>query len=243
MDRLNPYQKAEHVDLEDLVARHSDLVRRIAFHIHPRVGSNIQIEDLMQAGVLGLIDAAKRFRSDQGASFETFSAIRIRGAMLDEVRRHGWGPRSAHRKARELNHAIRNVESRLGRAARDIEVANELGIDIDEYHQWVHVAASYQVFDLDELEADNSLHRKNGDEPVVDDEPLEQLIDETFRKKLADVISTLPEREALVLSLYYGDELNLREIGEVLEVSESRVSQIHSKAILRVKARLCDWKD
>ncbi|MEJ2059507.1 MAG: RNA polymerase sigma factor FliA [Gammaproteobacteria bacterium] len=236
------YQAAERNDLELLVAEHAALVKRIAYHLLPRLASNVQVDDLIQAGIVGLIEAAKRFRPDQGASFETYAGIRIRGAMLDEVRQHSWGPRSAHRKARALNEAIRKVEANLGRAARDAEVAAELGLSLEEYYQWVQASASFQVFgfeDVDEEPRGDSVQSESAEMAG----PLSRLMDGDFKDSLAEAIAGLPEREALVLSLYYGDELNLREIGEVLGVTESRVSQIHSQALVRLRARMSNWRE
>lgn len=228
-------------DVDQLVSKHISLVKQIAYHLIHRLPPTVQVDDLMQAGIVGLITAAQHYQTDQGASFETYAGIRIRGAMLDEVRRNDWTPRSVYRKARKLSAAIQTVENRLKRTARDTEVAQELGIDLDEYHQWARDAASHQVFAFDEVLNEND--RKSDDLlSPVSVTPYETLADNDFRDALARTIEGLPEREALVLSLYYDDELNLREIGQVLGVSESRVSQIHSQALVRVRARMVDWR-
>ena len=236
------YAVSETGDMNRLIADHARLVKRIAYHLLHRLPDSVQIDDLMQAGVLGLIEAARHFRADQGASFETYAGIRVRGAMLDEVRRNGWAPRSVHRKARELSAAVQAVENRLGRAARDAEIAAELGVDLEEYHRWAREAASYQVFSFDDALGEAGETEAEA-EPHGGATPFEQLADDDFRAALARTIAGLPEREALVLSLYYDEELNLREIGEVLGVSESRVSQIHSQALVRLRARMRDWRE
>lgn len=240
---VNVYAAPETRQVDRLVAEHVPLVKRIAYHLIHRLPSSVQVDDLVQSGIVGLIEAARHYQADQGASFETYAGIRVRGAMLDEVRRNDWAPRSVHRKARELSAAVRAVENRLGRAARDAEVAEELGMGLEEYHQRVRDAAGYQVFSLEEAPGgDEDGEGREARLPAADHGPYESLADGDFRTALASTIAALPEREALVLSLYYDDELNLREIGEVLGVTESRVSQIHSQALVRLRARMTDWK-
>jgi RNA polymerase sigma factor for flagellar operon FliA len=188
--------------------------------------------------MLGLLEAIKNYDVSQGASFETYAGIRIRGAMLDELRRADWAPRSVHKKARMVAEAIREIENQVGREARDAEVAERLQMSVTEYQQILQDTVSCKTFSVEEL--------LQGEDSVIDDihtgyQPEEQLIQENFRQALAKAIAELPERERLVVSLYYDEELNLREIGLVLDVSESRVSQICSQAMLRLRARLADW--
>lgn len=236
------YAVSETRNIDQLVADNVALVKRIAYHLIHRLPASVQIDDLVQSGIVGLIEAARHYQPDQGASFETFAGIRVRGAMLDEVRRNDWAPRSVHRKARELSAAVRAVENRLGRAARDIEVAQELGVNLTEYHQWVRDAATHQVFSFDDALGDGEDDDQEPGLSSAGHNPYETLANDDFRDALARTIGSLPEREALVLSLYYDDELNLREIGEVLGVTESRVSQIHSQALVRVRARMIEWR-
>lgn len=236
------YAASDTQDVDRLVAQHVPLVKRIAYHLIHRLPANVQVDDLVQSGIVGLIEAARHYQSDQGASFETYAGIRVRGAMLDEVRRSDWAPRSVHRKARELSAAVRAVENRVGRAARDAEVAEELGVDLNEYHQWARDASSHQVFSFDDSLGEGEGESRDATLPGGGHNPYEALADDDFREALASTIAGLPEREALVLSLYYDDELNLREIGEVLGVTESRVSQIHSQALVRLRARMADWR-
>lgn len=222
-----------------LVEEHASLVKKIALHLMARLPPSVQLEDLMQAGMMGLLEASSRYTSDKGATFETYAGIRIRGAMVDEIRKGDWVPRSVHRNARRISSAIKAVEDRRGREAKDWEVAEEMGFELDEYYSGLSDASSGRLFSLDEL-------NESGDLPIdnqeAGDNPLEDLATDNFKASLAGAIDQLPEREKLVLSLYYQEELNLKEIGAVLGVSESRVSQIHSQAALRLRGRLSDWQ-
>ena len=227
------------VDRNQLVQRHVPLVKRIAYHLLGRLPADVQVDDLIQAGVVGLLEAARHYDSGQGASFETYAGIRIRGAMLDEVRRSDWTPRSVHRNARRVSEAMRAVEHREGREARPQEVAEELDVRLEEYQRMVADAVSCRVLsfeDMFEPESEGE-NRLPGSEP----DPLQRLQEGDFREALAKEVDGLPEREKLVMSLYYDDELNLREIGEVLGVSESRVCQLHGQALVRLRARMGDW--
>ncbi len=223
---------------EDLVTRHASLVKRIAHHLASRLPPNVQLEDLIQAGMIGLLEAARQYDSSQGASFQTYAGIRIRGAMLDEMRRLDWTPRSVHRKGREVAEAIRAIEHETGRDAKDHEVADALGISVAEYHNILQDVSAAKVFSIDQEDpGTGEPHEPAGHEPG----PLAVLQDEAFQGDLAQAIRELPEREQLVMALYYDEELNLREIGEVLGVSESRVSQIHGRIMLKLRNRLGDW--
>ncbi|WFE68985.1 RNA polymerase sigma factor FliA [Thiomicrospira sp. R3] len=220
------------------VERHLPLVKKIAYHLKGRLPDSVFVEDLIQAGVIGLIEAIQKFSADQGASFETYAGIRIRGAMLDEIRKGDWTPRSVHRKSRAVSEAIHQVESRVGREARDSEVAEQMGISLADYHHILLDTSSAQLMSIDEPESDSlSEGQIDGHAPS----PLALLAEGGFKLKLTELIDQLPERERLVMALYYDEELNLKEIGQVLDVSESRVSQIHSQAIKRLRSRLSDW--
>lgn len=233
------YDAEERRTIEQLVIQHASLVKRIAYHLIARLPSTVDVEDLIQAGMIGLLEAAGNFSSTGGANFSTFAGIRIRGAMLDEVRKLDWTPRSVHRRMREMSRAIAEIEHREGRDAHDHEIAAAMGISLDEYHALLQDAASARLASLDELiEEEHSVvdRRSEGD-----DEPYANLQEDRFMQDLAEEIGRLPEREKLVMSLYYDDELNLREIGEVLGVTESRVCQIHGQALARLRARLHEW--
>lgn len=234
------YAAMQSGNTNDMVVQHAPLVKRIAYHLMGRLPDTVQIDDLIQAGMVGLLEAIKHYDASQGASFETYAGIRIRGAMLDELRRVDWTPRSVHKKSRMIAVAIREVENETGREAKDSEVAAHLGIGLSEYNQILQDSLSCKTFSVEEL--------IQGEDSVIDDvhgnyQPEHELIQQKFQQALVAAIAALPERERLVVSLYYDEELNLREIGKVLGVSESRVSQICSQAMLRLRARLKDWLD
>ncbi|WP_369957890.1 RNA polymerase sigma factor FliA [Marichromatium sp. AB31] len=224
---------------DELVAANVDLVQRIAHHLAARLPPSVQLDDLVQSGMVGLIEAARQFQAGQGATFATYATIRIRGAMIDELRRADWTPRSVHRNTRRIAAAIREVETREGRTASDAEVAAELEIGLADYHAMLQDSASANVLGIEdlggpEMEADRWL-------AGTEDSPPEQLAQAQFRLALAQALGGLPERERLVMNLYYNEALNLREIGAVLGITESRVSQIRSQALHRLRSRLSDW--
>ncbi len=222
-----------------LVEKNAPLVKRIAYHLLARLPASVQVDDLIQSGMIGLIEAAKNFDGSKGASFETFAGIRIRGSMLDEIRRGDWTPRSVHRNARLIAETIAELEAELGRDVKDVEVAEKLDITLDEYHQMLSDVNSGRIIGIEDLGVtEDALVTANDQE---NDNLYEEQANDSFQQALIKNISSLPEREAIVLSLYYNDELNLKEIGEVLSVSESRVSQSHSQALVRLRARMQDW--
>lgn len=231
-------ETAPQMDL--LVEKYAPLVKRIAHHLMGRMPANILVDDLYQSGMLGLMDAIKRYESGKGASFETYASIRIRGAMVDEVRKGEWAPRSVHRNARRIQEAIREVEHRTGADANDRDIAEVLGISLEEYYHMLQDSMATRLFSLTELDSAEDILDTNLQQDQAKT-PLEDLQNGAFRTHLARAIEQLSEREQLVISLYYEEELNLKEIGEVLGVSESRVSQIHSQAAQRLRARLSDW--
>lgn len=223
---------------DERVLENAELVKRIAYHLVSRLPPSVDVDDLIQAGMIGLLEAASSYSPDGGANFRTYAGIRIRGSMLDEIRRLDWTPRSVHRKVRELSAAMSLIENRTGRDARDRDIADELGIPLTEYHKTLRDAASARLCSFDQISSEDGAHNppKN-----PDPDPLQTLEERDFIKNLALQIEELPEREKLVMSLYYDDELNLREIGEVLGVSESRVCQIHGQALIRLRSRLSEW--
>jgi RNA polymerase sigma factor FliA len=228
-------------DAGALVTRHAELVKRIAYHLAGRLPPSVEVDDLIQAGMLGLLEAAANFTADRGASFETYAGIRIRGAMLDALRKLDWAPRSVHRKARAAAAAMREVELQTGREARDSDVAQKMGISIDDYHHIMQDAASCRLTSLDATVGDDESPLVRTADAKAD--PFADTVGDGFRKALGAAITELPERERLVMSLYYDEELNLKEIGVVLKVTESRVCQLHGQALTRLKARLSAWRD
>jgi len=242
MSVASEYLQLQRESTDELVRRHAPLVRRIAYHLMGRLPSSVDVDDLVQAGMIGLLEAARNYATDRSASFETYAGIRIRGAMLDELRRTDWTPRSVHRKAREVAEVVRQIEHETGADAEDAEVIRRLGINAMEYHQILADAASARLLSLaapDDAEGGISLD-------VVDQDglaPYERVEQEGMRSALVDAIGSLPERKQLVMSLYYEQELNLKEIGAVLGVTESRVCQIHGQALIRLRARLASGRE
>ncbi|MFT5451244.1 MAG: RNA polymerase sigma factor for flagellar operon FliA [Enterobacterales bacterium] len=223
---------------DDIVTRYAPLVHRIAYHLKSRLPDSVLIDDLLQSGMMGLLEASGKFNDSKGASFETYAGIRIRGSMIDDIRKGDWVPRSVHKNARSIASAITKIEQTTGQTATDHEIAEMLEISLEKYHTILKDAANGHIFAFDELGVtEDYLTDSNNDA----NEPYIGLRDEKFKLSLRDAIDTLPEREKLILALYYDDELNLKEIGEVINVSESRVSQIHSQAMVRLKSRMNDW--
>ena len=239
MNAPSLYRDASRPSTSDLVTRHADLVRRIAHHIAARLPPNVEVDDLIQAGMVGLIEAARQFDKNAGASFETYASIRIRGSMIDEIRRGDWIPRSVHRRVREAAEATRQIEQREGRAANAGEVAQSLGMSLDDYGRLMEGAARGHVLSLDEDDDYRTAARSAEHAPAAQ----QALESAEFQQQLAEAIERLPERERLILSLYYEQELNLREIGAVLGITESRVCQVHGQAMVRLRARLHEWRE
>ncbi len=221
---------------DELVVNHIDLVKRIAHHLLGRLPSTVDVDDLIQAGLIGLIEASSNYDADKGASFETYAGIRIRGSMLDEVRNLDWTPRSVHQKHRHVSQAIHALEGRFGRSPTEREIADELGISVEEYHKTLADSSSCRLFSIEQ--PSEAYDTKIDVAGASETEPDQCLSSDDLRGAVADAVTHLPEREQLVLSLYYHRELNLKEIGAVLGVSESRVSQIHGQALHRLRARM-----
>lgn len=237
---LTMYTDQSEASSQSLVTEYAPLVKRIAQHLMARMPSSVQIEDLIQSGLIGLLEAASNYDASKGASFETYAGIRVRGAMIDEVRRGDWSPRSVHRNSRRITEAMNTVSAREGQEASDVAVAKELGVGLDEYHAMLNDSTTARLFSYEEL--------TSGDDDNIGIEiasstesPFADTASESMRRHLAQEIKNLPERERLVLALYYDEELNLKEIGLILEVSESRVSQIHSHAAMKLRTRMADW--
>lgn len=233
-------QQASYTD--EIIERHAPLVKRIACHLINRLPACVQLEDMVQAGMIGLLEASGKYDETQGASFETYAGIRIRGSMLDEIRKNDWAPRSVHRKAREVAEAVREIENEHGRDARDIEIAETLDMSLGEYYKILQDNSYHKVLSVDDtsvVTGESMLDSMSDNAPGI----LDGMHKDDMQRLLAEAIAGLPERERLVMALYYDEELNLREIGAVMGVSESRVSQIHSQAIIRLQARMAGSAD
>jgi len=244
MNMLSSYEDVgaiveERPNYDALMTEHAPFVKRIAYHMISRLPSNVQLDDMVQAGMIGLFEALKGFDASKGASFETYARIRIQGAMIDEVRRGDWTPRSVYKKSRQLSEAMNTVEKEKGCDATASDVAEVLGITTDEYYSMIQDAAGCQVLSYEDI----ALAGGSQDEYKVSEfnGPYRNIQQESFKCGLSEKISTLPEREKMVVALYYDEEFNLREIGEILGITEGRVCQIHSQALVRLRSRMSDW--
>lgn len=229
-------------DCDRLVLDHADLVRKIAYHLLARMPVTVDVDDLIQAGMIGLIAAARNYSADRGASFRSYAGIRIRGAMLDEARRADWVPRSVRRGVREMQAASRRLQRENGSDARPDEIAQALGVSLDSYHRLVHDSVACRTLSYEQVFA---MQEQFSPDPPGDTGPTphQQAESDDFHTALAAAIEDLPQRLKLVLSLYYDEELKLREIGEVLAVTESRVCQLHAQAREELRNRMQGWID
>lgn len=225
------------------IAEYAPLVKRIAYHLMARLPPSVQVDDLIQAGLIGLLDAVNNYDDSQGAQFESYAMQRVRGAMLDELREADWLPRTARKNLRQIEAAISALEQRLCRAPNEQEVAGLMGVPLSQYQQMLQDGKGHQLLyyeDFHDTEDSDFFDHYFAD---GQSNPLEILQDEGFRDMLVEAIGNLPEREKIVMGLYYEQELNLKEIGEVLGVSESRVCQLHSQAVARLRVKMKEWKD
>lgn len=222
---------------EDLIVKYTPLIRYIAERIAMRLPPSILKDELLSAGVVGLLDALDKFKQDMGIKFKTYAEHRIRGAILDELRKMDWIPRSVRKEIQRIEETIFTLESRLGREPEDFEIAEEMGVELEEYFEIVRRGAGVGLLSLDEMLSEG---KSPGAMAQWSEErsPLEELKKEELKRVMAEAIRRLSEKEQVVISLYYYDELTLKEIAEVLDLTESRICQIHTKAILRLRARL-----
>lgn len=238
---LTKEQRTEYIE------KYSSLIRFVAERLAARLPSHISREDLISAGIIGLIDAVDKFDPRREIMFKTYAEFRIRGAMLDELRSLDWVPRSVRKKNSLVEKAYQRLEAELGRPATDEEVSTALGLSLDEFHHLLDEVKTISLLDIETFRGAAIDHNRNNLFDLLADEngddPLSMLGLEEARAVVAEAISNLPEKESLVVSMYYYDELTMKEIGEIMDYTESRISQLHTKALLRLKARLRHYFD
>ncbi len=233
------YTAKGQLDQEALIRQYAPLVRRLAHHMAAKLPANVEIDDLIQVGLIGLAEALSRFQASQGVQFETFATQRIRGAMIDELREGDWMSRGNRKSQRDIEAAIRKLEHEFGRTPREGEIADALEMPLDEYQSLLYKVRGTQLVYLEDLsgsdETDNFLDRHLAD---GDADPMSRLRDRRLRESLVAAIESLPERERLVMSLYYEQDMNLKEIAAVLGVTESRVCQLHNQTVARLRTKM-----
>jgi RNA polymerase sigma factor for flagellar operon FliA len=234
------YTAKGQLDRNALIRQYQPLVRKLAHHMMVKLPANVQVDDLIQVGLIGLSEALSRFEANQGVQFETFATQRIRGAMLDELRENDWVSRSTRKSQKEIEGAMHRLEHKLGRSPLESEIAADLGISLVDYQSLLGKVRGTQLVYLEDMthstdDEDSFLDRHMGD---AEADPLNMLRDQRLRQALVAAIKNLPEREQFVMSMYYEQDMNLKEIAAVLDVTESRVCQLHSQSIARLRAKM-----
>ena len=226
-------------DKNQLLETHAPLVKKLAHQMKAKLPPSVEVDDLIQAGMIGLLDAVNRYEENHGAQFETYAVQRIRGAMLDELRSSDWLPRSIRQNMRKIEVAMNKLQQKLGRAPMEAEIAKEMKLSLEEYQEMLNEGSGHQLVYYEDF------HEKDENEHFLDrycideqSDPLQALMNSGFRQAVIRAIEALPEREKILMGLYYEQEMNLKEIGAVMGVSESRVCQLHSQAVARMRARL-----
>ena len=240
-------QEVEEIEIttenrEEVIIRYSPMIKYVANRIAMRLPPHIEVDDLISVGVLGLMDAITKYDSSRGAKFKTYAEFRVRGAILDELRYLDWVPRSIRQKASQVDKVVQGLQAKLRRQPEDEEVAKEMGLSLDQFHQTLNETKSIPIFSLEDL----GIAKESGDQQSLldclagkaDADPQTQVRLVELKEIIAKAIDALPEKERLMVSLYYYEELTMKEIGAVLEITESRVSQIHSKAVYRLRTKL-----
>jgi RNA polymerase sigma factor FliA len=233
------YTAKGQLDRNALIRQYSPLVRRLAHHMMAKLPPSVEVDDLIQVGLIGLSEALTRFEATQGVQFETFATQRIRGAMIDELRENDWMSRGSRKSQKDIEVALRRLEHRLGRSPSESEIASELGMSLGDYQTLLGKVQGTQLVYLEDMtggEGEDSFL----DRHMVDNEadPMELLRDQRIRKSLVEAIKNLPEREQYIMSMYYEKDMNLKEIAVVLGITESRVCQLHSQSIARLRAKM-----
>ena len=234
------YTAKGQLDRNALIRQYQPLVHRLAHHMMAKLPASVEVDDLIQVGLIGLSEALSRYETGQGAQFETFATQRIRGAMLDELRENDWMSRGSRKNQKDIEQALRRLEHRLGRSPIESEIAAELGLSLSDYQSLLGKVRGTQLIYLEDMgrsgeDDDGFLDRHVADN---DDDPLNLLGDQRLRQALVAAIKTLPEREQFVMSMYYEQDMNLKEIAAVLNITESRVCQLHSQSVARLRAKM-----
>ena len=234
------YTAKGQLDRNALIKQYQPLVRRLAHHMMAKLPASVEVDDLIQVGLIGLADALTRYEASQGVQFETFATQRIRGAMLDELRENDWMSRGSRKSQKEIESALRKLEHRLGRTPVESEIAAELGLQLGEYQTLLNKVRGTQLVYLEDMSGRNEDDEGFLDRHVADEkaDPLNMLRDQRLRESLVAAIKLLPEREQYIMSMYYEHDMNLKEIAAVLDVTESRVCQLHSQSIARLRAKM-----
>lgn len=234
------YTAKGQLDLNAQIRQHTPLVRRLAHHMMAKLPPSVQIDDLIQVGLIGLSEALTRFEANQGVQFETFASQRIRGAMLDELRENDWMSRSSRKSQKDIENALRRLEHKLGRSPVESEIAAELSLSLHDYQELLNKVQGTQLIYLEDISGSSDGEDSFLDRHVADTEsdPANHLRDQRLREALVAAIEQLPEREQYIMSMYYEHDMNLKEIAAVLGITESRVSQLHSQSVARLRAKM-----
>jgi RNA polymerase sigma factor for flagellar operon FliA len=234
------YTAKGQLDRNALIKQYQPLVRRLAHHMMAKLPPSVEVDDLIQVGLIGLADALTRYEASQGVQFETFATQRIRGAMLDELRENDWMSRGSRKSQKDIEMAMRRVEHRLGHTPKESEIAAEMGISLVEYQSLLGKVRGTQLLYLEDMSRHNEDDDTYLDRHVADSaaDPLNMLRDQKLREALVAAIKLLPEREQYIMSMYYEQDMNLKEIAAVLDVTESRICQLHSQSIARLRAKM-----
>lgn len=236
------YTAKGQLDRNALIKQYQPLVRRLAHHMMAKLPPSVEVDDLIQVGLIGLADALSRFEATQGVQFETFATQRIRGAMLDELRENDWMSRGSRKSQKDIESAIRRLEHRLGHTPKESEIAAELSMSLDDYQSLLYKVRGTQLLYLEDMSRRNEDDDTYLDRHVADStaDPLNMLRDHNLREALVAAIKLLPEREQYIMSMYYEHDMNLKEIAKVLDITESRVCQLHSQSVARLRAKMRD---
>lgn len=234
------YTEKGQLDRSALIKQYQPLVRRLAHYMMAKLPASVEVDDLIQVGLIGLADALSRYEASQGVQFETFATQRIRGAMLDELRGNDWMSRGSRKSQKEIETTMRRLEHRLGRSPIESEIAKEMGISLLDYQSLLGKVRGTQLVYLEDMarngEEDDGFLDRHVADPEAD--PMNMLRDHRLRESLVAAIKSLPEREQYIMSMYYEQDMNLKEIAAVLDVTESRICQLHSQSIARLRAKM-----